>query len=89
MSYCGICNNHNVKFTRVNGGYHCSGCDEIQYDDEIDNIERTLNAAKHGKLEGWKLYPNCDFMGEPIDEVILRCENKLKKHLTLPTPTKK
>lgn len=80
MSYCGICNNHNVTFTKVEGGYHCSGCDEIQYDDEMerDNIERTLRAAKSGKSEGWKIYPNIEGLGDPIDEVISEYEGKCR-----------
>ena len=80
MAYCGICNNHNVTFSKVEGGYHCSGCDEIQYDDELemDSIVKTLNAAKRGKAEGWKLYPNIEGFGEPIDEVIGQYEAKLQ-----------
>jgi hypothetical protein len=81
MSYCGICNNHNVTFEKVEGGYHCSGCNEIQYDDEMerDNIEKTLRAAKRGKGEGWKIYPNWEGFGEPVDDVIAVYENKLKR----------
>lgn len=80
MGYCRICNNHNVIFTKVEGGHHCSGCDEIQYDDQMerDNIERTLIAAKRGKSEGWKLYPNMRFLGEPIDDVIAEYEGKCR-----------
>jgi NAD-dependent SIR2 family protein deacetylase len=72
MSYCGICNKHNVTFTQVEGGYHCSGCDEIIYDDEMERhiVKETLIAAKLGKKEGWKLYPNIELFGEPIDKVI-------------------
>lgn len=80
MSYCGICNKHNVNFTKVEGGYYCSGCDEIQYDDEMDRdyIVRTLKSAKLGKREGWEIYPNIKFLGEPIDEVIAEYENKCR-----------
>lgn len=80
MSYCGICNNHNVTFTRVKGGYHCSGCDEIQYDDDLekDIAYNTLIAATMAKREGWIIYPNWPGIGEPIDEVIAKYEGKCR-----------
>lgn len=87
MAYCGICNNHDVKFESTPDGYYCSGCDEINYYDELDkdNIIKTLRAAKQGKSEGWKNYPNCEFLGQPIDDVILEYENKAKKPRTNPS----
>lgn len=45
---------------------------------ERDNIEKTLRAAKRGKSEGWKIYPNWEGMGEPIDEVISEYEGKCR-----------
>lgn len=82
MSYCGICDNNNVTFSKVNGGFYCSGCDEIQYDNEIylENAKTTLRAVRLGKREGWKIYPNCEILGgEPIDDVIEKYELLIKE----------
>jgi hypothetical protein len=80
MSYCGICNNHDVTFSKVEGGYHCSGCNEILYDDEMerDNIKKSLEAVKGGKSLGWEIYPNIKGMGKPIDKVIAEYEGKCR-----------
>lgn len=83
MGYCGICNNNNVTFTKVEGGFYCSGCDEIQYDDEMDKESnlRILNAAKRGKAEGWKIYPNIEGLGDDIDDVIREYEKLTTNHI--------
>jgi hypothetical protein len=86
MSYCGICGKHDVISSRVKGGFYCSGCDEIYYYDDIEKeeAERSLRAIRSAKAAGWKIYPNWEEFGEPIDEVLRKAEigyNQLVEHI--------
>lgn len=76
MSYCNICRKHDVIFSRVKGGFHCSGCDEIYYYDDIEKeeSERSLRAIRSAKAAGWKIYPNWEKFGEPIDDALRKAE---------------
>lgn len=82
MGYCGECNNHNVIFTNIKKGFHCSGCDEIFYYEDVESEldKRTLTAVRLAKKEGWKIYPNIELLGEPIDDVIKNLEKKIKNN---------
>lgn len=69
MSYCSTCESHETTFTKVKDGFHCSGCDEIHYFDEMDRESalRTYKAILSAIADGWKIYPNIEGLGDPID----------------------
>ncbi len=78
MSYCGICNSHDVKFTKVDGGWYCSGCDEIHYDSEmrIESAIRTLDGVRAAKRRGCKTYGIFDEdIDQALSEAIEECKS--------------
>lgn len=80
MSYCGLCDTHNVKFTICKEGIECSNCGFDYHENlEKDNAEKSLRAIQSAKSAGWKLYPNDAFMGKPIDEALKNAEARCKK----------
>lgn len=85
MSYCGLCDTHDVKITYSKDGVECSNCGFDWHENlEMDNAERSLRAIRSGKRDGWKIYPNIQGLGEPIDRVLKQAEDRcLKLGLTI------
>jgi len=80
MSYCGLCDTHNVTFTYSKDGIECSNCGFDWHENlDMDNAERTLRAIKSGIHNGWKLYPNDDFLGKPINKALADAEERCKQ----------
>lgn len=77
MSYCGLCDTHNVKITYSKDGIECSSCGFDWHENlEKDIAERNLRAIKSGKAAGWKLYPNDPGFGEPIDKALKSAQDR-------------
>ena len=74
MSYCGSCNIHDAIF--IDGVCQNCGNDAL---DELESAQKTLQAAKLGKRYGWTIYPNIEGWGDPIDNVIEECEERIKE----------
>jgi hypothetical protein len=79
MGYCGICNKHGVTSEKVEGGYYCSGCDEIHYYDQLDkqNAEKTLEIIKRAKANGANTYGMFD---EDINEALKNAEAEVLRY---------
>jgi hypothetical protein len=78
MSYCVICQNHNVSFSKVEGGWYCSGCDEIHYDDEMEKESaiRTLIGIKIAISRGEKSY---GIFYEDIKQALKEAQDECKR----------
>jgi hypothetical protein len=80
MSYCGLCDTHDVKLTYSKEGVECSNCGFDYHENiERDNAERTLNAIKRFKRDGGKYYPNDPSFGKPIDVALKDAEERCIK----------
>ena len=80
MSYCGLCDSHNVKFTYSKDGVECSNCGFDWHENlDMDNAERSLRAIKSGVAAGWKFYPNDPGFGSPIEEALKDAQERCIK----------
>ena len=56
-------------------GVDCSNCG---FHSEKQEAFKHLEVVRRCKSQGWKLYPNDELLGEPIDEVIKQAEHRCR-----------